>query len=276
MNSMHSNGEQDRSLHETLEKLGRSYAQLDRDEPPELLDMAILNSAQRAVEKKPQRLKFGWLQGLTTAAVFVLALSLIVHQRENQPAVDDTIQFDKLERSRQAEPAKKQSAADQSLQTLQVSKESAFDRMDQPAPDAAAPVVPSREQAPGEALREYGSSVPDDPGQKSDAVMTDGDQLIQTTTIEETIHAEKDDTAASTPADLSAKLKPLNGMQESVVAGAPQTLEPEARSNTDKQAEEQLRAIIRMQQVGDERWKAELEVFIKSHPDYPLPDELKN
>jgi len=195
MNSMHSNGEQDRSLHETLDKLGQSYAQLDRDEPPELLDMAILNSAHRAVEKKPQRLKFGWLHGLTTAAVFVLALTLIVHQRENQPAEDITIQFDKLERSRQAEPAKKQSAEDRSRQSLQAPKESAIERMDQPAP---------------------------------------------------------------------------------VAAGAPQTLEPAARGNVDTQAEEQLRAIIRMQQAGDERWKVELEAFIKSHPDYPLPDELKN
>jgi hypothetical protein len=272
MNNMHSNGEQDRSLHETLDKLGRSYAQLDQDEPPELLDMAILNSAHRAVEKQPQRLKFGWLHGLTTAAVFVLALSLIVHQRENQPAVDDTIPFDKLERSRQAEPAKKQSAQDRSLQSLQVSKESAIERMEQPAPSAAAPVVAPREQTAGEALQEYRPAVPDDPGQQSDAVMAEKDQLIQT----ETINVQELDTAASTPRELPAKIRPLNEMQESAVAGAPQTPEPEVRSNADTQAEAQLRAIIRMRQAGDERWKAELEAFIKSHPDYPLPDELKN
>jgi hypothetical protein len=144
--------------------------------------------------------------------------------------------------------------------------------MEQPAPGAAAPVVAPREQAPGETLREYRPSVPADTGQQSDAVMADEDQFIQT----EAINAQELDTAASTPMDLSAKIGPLDEMQKSAVAGAPKTLEPAARSNADTQAEEQLRAIIRMQQAGDERWKAELEAFIKSHPDYPLPDELKN
>ncbi len=273
MNSMHSNGEQDRSLHETLDKLGRSYAQLDRDEPPELLDMAILSSARRAVEKQPQRLKFGWLHGLTTAAVFVLALSLIVHQRDNQSVEDETIPFDKLERSPQAEPAKKQSAE---AQSLQASKVSADERMELPVPSTAAPVVLPREQAPSEALRETRPSVPDDPVQHSDGMMADEDQFFQTKAIEEINNEKKLDTGATTPRELSAEISVRKDERESVAAGALMTLEPEARGNADTQAEEQLRAIIRMRQAGDERWKAELEAFIASHPDYPLPDELKN
>ena len=76
MNSIHNNGENDSSLNDDLVKLGHGYGQLQQDEPPELLDQAILNSAHRALEKKPHWMKFGWLHGLTTAAVFVLAFSL--------------------------------------------------------------------------------------------------------------------------------------------------------------------------------------------------------
>ena len=71
MNSIHNNGENDKSLNEDLDKLGRSYAGLEQDEPPELLDQAILNSAHRALEKKSRWMKFSWVHGLTTAAVFI-------------------------------------------------------------------------------------------------------------------------------------------------------------------------------------------------------------
>ena len=53
MNSIHNNGENDQSLSEGLDKLGRAYEHLPDDEPPELLDQAILNRAHRAVEKTP-------------------------------------------------------------------------------------------------------------------------------------------------------------------------------------------------------------------------------
>ena len=73
MNTIHNNGENDKSLNEDLHRLGKAYGQLPHDQPPQLLDQAILNSAHRAVENKPHWMKFGWLHGLTTAAVFVLA-----------------------------------------------------------------------------------------------------------------------------------------------------------------------------------------------------------
>src|SRR5210317_2625633 len=86
MNSIHNNGKDDRSMDEGLDKLGQAYGRLQQEEPPELLDQAVLNSAHRAVESKPHWMQFGWLHGLTTAAVFVLAFSIILNQRE--PALD--------------------------------------------------------------------------------------------------------------------------------------------------------------------------------------------
>ena len=81
MNSIHNNGENDQSLNEGLDKLGNAYAQLPDEQPPELLDQAILNQAHRAVEKKPHWMQFGWLHGLTTAAVVVLAISLVFNRQ---------------------------------------------------------------------------------------------------------------------------------------------------------------------------------------------------
>lgn len=89
MNTIHNNGENDKSLSEGLDKLSHEYGSLEQDEPPELLDQAILNSAHRAVEKKPHWMKFGWLHGLTTAAVFVLAFSIILNQREPVPEAEN-------------------------------------------------------------------------------------------------------------------------------------------------------------------------------------------
>ena len=41
-------------------------------------------------------------------------------------------------------------------------------------------------------------------------------------------------------------------------------------------AEAQLQAILMLKHAGNDRWKAELKLFIESYPDYPLPDELEN
>ena len=89
MNSINNNGENDTSMDEGLDKLGQAYGQMEHEEPPELLDQAVLNSAHRAVENKPHWMQFGWLHGLTTAAVFVLAFSIILNQREPVPDFED-------------------------------------------------------------------------------------------------------------------------------------------------------------------------------------------
>ena len=90
--NMHSqNGDNSSPLKEDLENISRAYGQLDQDEPPELLDQAIMNRAQRAVESKPHWLQFGWLHGLTTTAVFVLAFFIIMNQREPVPVEEEEL-----------------------------------------------------------------------------------------------------------------------------------------------------------------------------------------
>ena len=90
--NMHSqNGDNNSPLKDDLDNISRVYGQMDQDEPPELLDQAVLNRAHRAVEGKPHWMQFGWLHGLTTTAVFVLAFFIIMNQRESVPGEEDGI-----------------------------------------------------------------------------------------------------------------------------------------------------------------------------------------
>ena len=86
MNNHHKTSEDKTPLKDSLDEISQAYGRMGHEEPPKMLDQAILNSARRAVEKKSRWTQFGWLHGLTTAAVFVLAFSIILNQRE--PAVE--------------------------------------------------------------------------------------------------------------------------------------------------------------------------------------------
>ena len=56
---------------------------------------------------------------------------------------------------------------------------------------------------------------------------------------------------------------------------APVISSMKSRSRVDLSIEQELLTIIELKQSGDETWVTELESFIERHPDYPLPDELK-
>ncbi len=49
-------------------------------EPPDLLDQAVLNAARRQLERSRRRRSMGWLGAFATAAVVVLALTIVVRQ----------------------------------------------------------------------------------------------------------------------------------------------------------------------------------------------------
>ena len=222
MNTIHNNGENDKSLSEGLDKLSHKYGLLEQDEPPELLDQAILNSAHRAVEKKPHWMKFGWLHGLTTAAVFVLAFSIILNQREPVPVPDHEIGRSNYEtvRLQRQKVAKKQSGAQFEERSKEISfvreekSDSSLDML-QSSPVAAAPASAALDNAPEERAEQ-----PQLEAQRSLYV--------------------RDDT----------------------------------RVQTNSELEQMLQTIIKLKQSGNESWKTELELFKKSYPDYPLPEEL--
>ena len=216
-------------------------------------------------------MKFGWLRGLTTAAVFVLALSLVVNQQQHQPDVGNGIQTEELSSSRVESMAEKQLAPG-SGQLRQNLKESKDERVDQPVPSAAPPVNAPQEQALGGVVQEPRSPASDDLGQLSDAATVDVDSFV----LPKTMEAEKTGLQAPKPRDFSTQIGVGNELPRPAIVAEPSPPDAESRSNLDDQAEAQLRVIINLKQAGDERWKSELKTFIENHPDYPLPDELKN
>ncbi|MGD2129752.1 MAG: hypothetical protein PVJ33_03245 [Lysobacterales bacterium] len=67
-----------------LDELGRRWSPGRPDEPPQLLDQAVLNAARREIERDGKRRGpnryLGWFGALATAAVVVLAVTLVVRQ----------------------------------------------------------------------------------------------------------------------------------------------------------------------------------------------------
>jgi hypothetical protein len=76
----------DETYQEDLHAARSAWSQLEQIEPPDLLDQAVLNTARRAAAKTPRRRPVGWLGALATAAVVILALTLVVQQDPQAPA----------------------------------------------------------------------------------------------------------------------------------------------------------------------------------------------
>lgn len=263
MNSIHNNGDSDKPLDKGLHKLGREYGLLDRDEPPELLDQAILNSAHRAVEKKPHWMKFGWLHGLTTAAVFVLAFSIILDQRETAPEYESGVRDNAPARLQRERAAKKESASElnEMRMEMKVKSDSRQDTL-QNIP-AAAPLESALEEvqdSPYVSSKMQGEVISADKDVAGDALM-----------FEEVFTDEADLTVDSLESGiLSKQTLPVATVAE------PTAAEEHQLRSTLTVAEQKLQAIIKLKQSGDEAWKTELKLFKDSYPDYPLPEELKN
>ena len=273
MNTIHNNGENDNSLNDGLDKVGQAYNQLPHEEPPELLDQAILNSAHRAVEKKPHWMKFGWLHGLTTTAVFVLALSLIFNQREQVPDFDDRMRNSESVGLQREKVAKKQSGDIQSDLRMEL-KEENENRQDvfKSAPDSAA-----SQSKPMEIAGEEQALEPAAAGRRSmyaqdslDAKKdnADNDASGDAPVLEESVMDEADLIADTPELEVIAKkLRPA-------AVAAPAASEFGASLEIDPAIEQKLLAIISLKQTGDEAWITELEKFKKDYPDYPLPKDL--
>jgi len=277
MNSIHNNGENDKSLSEGLDKLSREYGLLEQDEPPELLDQAILNSAHRAVEKKPHWMKFGWLHGLTTAAVFVLAFSIILNQRENAPDFEPGMSNNEPVRLNHQKVAKKQSDTQFEERPKEISyemeeKSDASLDMLQSSPVAAAPASAALENAAEERaeqpLLEAQRSLYVSDALRGKGERTDKDMPIRELQLGEELMDE---------ADLmvdSPEVSNFSTVARPAVVGETAAGEAKARVKTTPELDQVLQTIIKLKQSGNENWKTELELFRKSYPDYPLPEEL--
>ncbi len=248
MNSIQNNGPDDKALNDDLEELGRVYRQANLEEPPELLDQAVLNIAHRAVEGKAGWMDFGWVHGLTTAAVVVLALSIILTQRP--PLELDETGFEILHETRQ-----------DSLQVMPVAR----------AP-AVRGRVPAKPQTAARDIREDFRAKKVITGE--DATATD-EILLRSNAPEKVMHKEQ---PVASHADQTQPAEAASMQFERLEMDVDKSLSDRAETKRSQiiDADAQLSTILSLKQAGDTRWIAELESFIERYPDYPLPDELKN
>jgi hypothetical protein len=276
MNTIHNNGENDQTLNDGLEKLGQAYGRLEQDEPPDLLDQAILNSAHRAVEKRSGWKRFGWMHGLATAAVFVLAFTVILDQRELSPGLKEDVSRNAPSRLESSEEIKKQSADKIGKSAMEMESSAEIRRKtnmsDAPA-TATEPMELSRE-VPGEQpmdevlseLRVQAAAV-----QKSEHADTDDSNV---NALQEELLMGEADVLTDTP---SVDTASMQVMPTSVATPESSALKARGRMDlTDLTIEQELQSIIKLKKSGDDTWVTELEAFVERFPDYPLPDELKN
>ena len=231
MNSIHNNGPDDKLLNDDIEKLDQAYQQLSSEEPPELLDHAILSSAHRAVEKNDHWLDFGWIHGLTTAVVVVLAVSIILTQRQPVDLDENGLSpadVRSLGQTRKAESEMSGKMREQRVDDLRANKSML-------AEDALLEEKIMRANAPVEVMA------------ASPAVAEFADEPVASGAGEIEIDAVKKDADKITVARSSLSAEDV-----------------------------QLQAILMLKQAGDDSWKTELKIFIENHPDYPIPEELKN
>lgn len=273
MNSIHNNGENDKSLHDDLDNLGHAYGKLEHDEPPDLLDQAILNRAHRAVEKKPHWMKFGWLHGLTTAAVFVLAFTIIVNQQEPSPDYENGMMSNEPELYQRQNAAKKESAmaADELRQEMKIKSDDQRDALRRQRTVAVPEILPVPSTAgnravPVEAEKQSASYAL---GNLTGKSQREDKDIAPPEILQEEILLEESDAMVASP--LVSEMSDL--AQPASIAEA-ELMEAKARGKTDLSADERLLAIIKLRQAGDISWKSELELFKENYPDYPVPDEL--
>jgi len=268
MNTIHNNGENDKSLDDGLEKLGRVYDRLPNDEPPALLDQTILNSAHRAVEKKPHWMKFSWLHGLTTVAVVVLALSIIINQREQVPGFDDAIRMEEESGPLRETAGKKEMDQLKELSTELKEKDMGRQVIPQSAPVSSAEENEVLEVTAGdqplESRQRRSMAAPDSLQVKPDRI--DADKAVS-----EMVQEESNMDEVELPDDVAESKQP-----RAAIIGAVQPEDAVLAVQTDDEIEEQLLSIIKLKQSGDMNWVTQLEKFKQTYPDYPLPEELSN
>lgn len=69
-----------------LDSIRSAWKELEHAEPPQLLDLAIMNTARRQLDSPPQYRRLRWLGAFATAAVLVLALAVVIRQDPYGPA----------------------------------------------------------------------------------------------------------------------------------------------------------------------------------------------
>jgi len=71
-----------------LEAVRSAWSGLEKTEPPDLLNQAVLNTARRELKARRRSRPLRWLGGFATATVIVLALTIVIQHDEQQTPPD--------------------------------------------------------------------------------------------------------------------------------------------------------------------------------------------
>jgi hypothetical protein len=250
------------SLDKGLEDVGRAYGRLEQEQPPQPLDQAVLNKARREVEARPRWTQFGWLHGLTTAAVVVLAFSIVLNQREPVP-VEGDIELDRsdvmLRTAPVAEVTGQESTAAGRVEGRALQKAASPPAKEAPDMGTDAPMEVIGSPPRREAQKSAGAPALEPPEMEVAA-----EEGIEP---EQVIREDASFMAVSAAADAAEPVaSPSERMEKDEVRGH--------LANED--AEQRLAEILRLKRAGDASWQAALEAFAEDYPDYPLPAELSD
>jgi type IV secretory pathway VirB10-like protein len=227
-----------------LQRVAAAWRELPDEVPPDLVDQAVLNRARRAASRKVARpWNFGWIHAVSTTALVVLGIALLM-QRPEPTAPEPTA----------PEP-------------LRISRP--------PSDDLAAP----RRQSPA---LQVPATAPGESGQKSalarerrQAPAAEGaaarqDEALQAAPMHPKPLADSGTEQAAAESD-AANARPAAAAQ----APLKQADEPWEAERLSEDPEAWLQRILELQRRGDEQAAAaELAAFRAAWPDYPLPAEL--
>jgi len=249
------------TLHSDLDALEAHYRATGPEEPPAMLDQAVLNRARRAAEKHAERpWNFGWMHATATAALVVLGLTLVLQLREsteqspglsNQPIelrkVPGNEALQRQDRERDApEDFRRQEAEE--LKASQARQKSEL--MDELREENLRQAVPAN--------LEPAQTVAPPPGAQS----ADAHGRAATPT-----EPEQDSAAGEGAASRFRAQAPAAAEADEMETVSTLSL------NYDNPGD-WLARIIDLKQAGEQAWHSELAAFIEAYPDYPLPDDL--
>lgn len=218
------------------ERVAAAYRELPPDEPPEEIDLAVLNRARRALDGKAARpWNFGWIHALATTAIVVLGVALVLKIPNQEPAAP--LRVAKPPSGKLRDPAAE-------IEVLR-----------RPAPpEEAAGMTPTLRQA-----------VPADVEGKSESLGAAA--KARSEEVPRPDRAVADD--VSPPA-----AEPLTDLDTAEMRAETPPAEAE-EAGREHDPEQWVRRLLALREAGrTEALQQELAAFRSAWPDYPLPPEL--
>jgi hypothetical protein len=233
-----SDPQSDRNLEQDLELLRAAWPEPDASEPPGLVDQGIMNMARRELASQGSgRRPVRWLSAFATAAIVVLALTVVIQQDQQPvplaPAEQDGFMIDTLKKQEAKRDAGSRADAEPE-QSLEARREKDQRVAEEYRIMPARPEPPAANDSPADTAGRFAA-----PAAVAPAV------------------AEKS-AAASTVLEDEAEGAAMN-------------------ANDIPDAGEWVERLLLLHQSQlYEKLEVELAAFREAYPDYPLPPELQN